>query len=401
LYEINSSSTTSSIEGQLTSDKIVGYFPVLENTYYAFAKSPNLTTVVMENMPKLINAKGMFYECPNLESITIDSSNIGYAYEMFKRCPSLTTFNGSLGNLGINGTDSSAVADSMFTGCKLNVDSVRRILTTLSTVSSTPTKYFYFTMDESAVDTYREITGNQSSIPFNLTYKKDDGTWSYDDGKGSLTYSHYENNNRYRNWFMYPSIRTDYDVIVPTITGDYSIPSNSKTLTKFALLTYSNSSNATPPYPGMGNLFPEIKDLTWNCPNVYNTPYVVDGCAKLEKFNGEIGGATELRIVGSPNLTYVNFICSGDNFVNFYIDEGKLDLGSIKRLIETLKKSKTTNITGSRLSLSQSLYDSTEFRNYLTSTASKDLFTNTAGYPTIQVKNAKSTVKQIIFMVKS
>ena len=49
----------------------------------------------------------------------------------------------------------------------------------------------------------------------------------------------------------------------------------------------------------------------------------------------------------------------------------------------------------------QSLYNSTEFRNYITSTAYKDLFTNTAGYPTIQVKNAKYTTKQIIFLVKS
>lgn len=399
LYGINSTSTTSSITGNLTGDKVVGYFPVLENTYYAFAKSPNLTTVVMENMPKLVKALNMFYQCPNLESVTIDSSNIVYAPGMFKRCPNLTTFNGSLANLGINATESITTADAMFTGCKLNADSVRRILTTLSTIPETETDYFYFTMDESAVDTYREITGDQSSIPFNHTYQQSDGTWSYDDSTVSST-CYYEN-KKYRNWTIYPTMRPNFDVISPATSNDSPIPSNSKTLTKFAVLALGSSTNAEPPYPGMGNLFPEVKDLTWNCPNVSDNSIIIDGCTKLEKFNGNIGAAKEFKISGSPNLTYVNIVGYSTEFIDFTIDDGKLDLGSIKRLIEILKKSKTTNITGSRLSLSQSLYDSTEFRNYITSTAYKDLFTNTAGYPTIQVKNAKNTTKQIIFLVKS
>ena len=399
LYEINSTSTTSSISGHLTGDKVVGYFPVLENTYYAFAKSPNLTTVVMENMPKLVKALNMFYQCPNLESVTIDSSNIVYAPGMFKRCPNLTTFNGSLANLGINATENITTADWMFTGCKLNADSVRRILTTLSTIPGTENKYFYFTMDESAVDTYREITGDQSSIPFNHTHKQSDGTWHYDDGTGSLTY--YYETKKYKNWYINPSMRANYDIIVPMSSTESPVPSNSKTLTKFAALTFGTSTNAKPPYPGMGNLFPELKDLTWHCPNVSNTSVVIDGCTKLEKVNVDIGGATSLVITGSPNLTYVNFICIGTNFNQFTIDDGKLDLGSVKRLIETLKKGKTTDVSGSRLSISQSLYDSTEFRNYLTSTSYEDLFTNSAGYPAIKVKNAKYTTKQIIFVVKS
>ena len=399
LYGINSASTTSSITGNLTSDKIVGYFPVLENAYYAFAKSPNLTTVVMENMPKLVKAINMFYECPNLESVTIDSSNIVYAPGMFKRCPNLTTFNGSLENLAINATESIGTANDIFVGCKLNADSVRRILTTLSTIPTTKNRYLHLTMDESAVDTFREITGDQSSIPFNLTYKQSDGTWHYDDGTGSLTY--YYENKKYKNWYINPSMRANYDVITPMASTESPVPSNSKTLTKFAALTFGTSTNAEPPYPGMGNLFPELKDLTWHCPNVSNTSVVIDGCTKLEKVNVDIGGATSLVITGSPNLTYVNFICIGTNFNQFTIDDGKLDLGSVKRLIETLKKGKTTDVSGSRLSISQSLYDSTEFRNYLTSTSYKDLYTNTAGYPTIQVKNAKYTTKQIIFLVKS
>lgn len=401
LYGINSTSTTSSITGNLTTDKVVGYFPVLENTYYAFAKSPNLTTVVMENMPKLVKAINMFYECPNLESVTIDSSNIVYAPGMFKRCPNLTTFNGSLENLAINATESIGTANDIFVGCKLNADSVRRILTTLSTIPTTKDRYLHLTMDESAVDTFREITGDQSSIPPNLTHKQSDGTWYYDDGTSGAGAYYYEN-KKYKNWYIYPSMRTDYDVIAPSTSTGYPIPSNSKTLTKCAILAYGSSSIATPPYPNMGNHFTELKDLTWNCPSVSNNSFIIDGCAKLEKFNGHIGNATALRITGSPNLTYVNFACSSyDSFVSFDIDEGKLDLGSIKRLIETLKKGKTTNTTGSKLSLSQSLYNSTEFRNYLTSTAYKDLFTNTAGYPTIQIKNAKNTIKQIIFLVKS
>lgn len=399
LYGINSTSTTSSITGNLTSDKIVGCFPVLENTYYAFAKSPNLTTVVMENMPKLVKAIDMFYQCPNLESVTIDSSNIVYAPGMFKRCPNLTTFNGSLENLAINATESIGTANDMFVGCKLNADSVRRILTTLSTVPETETEYLHITMDESAVDTFREITGDQSSIPFNHTYKQSDGTWSYDDGTGGAS-SYYYENKKYRNWTIYPTMRPDFDIISPATSNDYPIPSNSKTLTKFAVLALGNS-NAAPPYPGMSTVFPEIKDLTWDCPNVTDNAFIIDGCSKLEKFNGHIGAAKELRITGSPNLTYVNFVGSSTEFIDFTIDDGTLDLGSIKRLIETLKKSKTTDTTGSRLSLSQSLYDSTEFRNYLTSTSYQDLHTNTAGYPQIKIKNAKNTIKQIIFMVKS
>lgn len=400
LYQINTTSTTSSVTGNYTGDKIMGYFPVLENTYYAFAKSPNLTTVVMENMPKLITANCMFYECPNLESVTIDSSNIVYAYNMFKRCPNLTTFNGSLANLSINADDTVSTGYHMFMGCKLNADSVRRILTTLSTIPTTKNRYLHLTMDESAVDTFREITDDQSSIPFNLTYKQSDGTWNYDDnGSGG---GYYSENKKYKNWYVYPSIRTDFDIIAPAASNGYPIPPNSTTLTKFAILTYATSSVATPPYPNMGNYFPELKDLTWNCPNLSNNSLAIKGCTKLEKFNGHIGGATALAITGSPNLTYVNFVCSSyDYFISFDIDEGKLDLGSIKRLIETLKKGKTTSTVGSTLSLSQALYNSAEFRNYLTSTAYQDLHTNTAGYPQIKVKNAKNTIKQIIFLVKS
>lgn len=401
LYGINSASTTSSITGNLTSDKIVGYFPVLENAYYAFAKSPNLTTVVMENMPKLVKAINMFYECPNLESVTIDSSNIVYAPGMFKRCPNLTTFNGSLENLAINATESIGTANDIFVGCKLNADSVRKILTTLSTIPTTKDRYLHLTMDESAVDTFREITGDQSSIPINFTYKQSDGTWNYDDGTGGAGAYYYEN-KKYKNWYIYPSMRTDFDIIAPMTSTSYPIPSNSTTLTKCAILTYATSSAATPPYPNAGDYFPEVKNLTWNCPNLTNNSFVIKGCPKLEKFNGHIGGATTLAITESPNLTYVNFVCTNyDYFLSFDIDEGKLDLGSIKRLIETLKKGKTTNTVGSTLSLSQALYNSAEFRNYLTSTAYQDLHTNTAGYPQIKVKNAKNTIKQIIFLVKS
>ena len=401
LYGINSTSTTSSITGNLTTDKIVGYFPVLENTYYAFAKSPNLTTVVMENMPKLVKAIGMFYQCPNLESVTIDSSNIVYAPAMFKCCPNLTTFNGSLENLAINATETIGTANDIFVGCKLNADSVRRILTTLSTIPTTKDRYLHLTMDESAVDTFREITGDQSSILPNITYKQSDGTWNYDDGT-KTTGAYYFENKKYRNWTIYPSMRTNYDLIASGTSNGYPIPPNSTTLTKCAILASGTSYIATPPYPNTGDHFPEVKDLTWHCPAVSNTTFIIQGCTKLEKFNGHIGNATALRITGSPNLTYINFVCSSyDRFVSFDIDEGKLDLGSIKRLIETLKKGKTTDITGSKLSLSQSLYDSTEFRNYLTSTAHQDLHTNNAGYPQIKILNAKNTVKQIIFLVTS
>ena len=75
------------------------------------------------DMKFVTNASEMFYYCSNLTSFKGDLSSLTDGSSMFDSCSNLTSFKGDLSSL----TD----GDRMFYDCKLDKDSVIRIITCL------------------------------------------------------------------------------------------------------------------------------------------------------------------------------------------------------------------------------------------------------------------------------
>ena len=94
-------------------------------------------------MSSLTSGASMFENCTNLEKFENNAgethlAKLSNGYRMFYGCSSLTSFYGNLSSL--------STGDEMFTGCKLDSDSVETILKTISSANS---GYLTISMDES------------------------------------------------------------------------------------------------------------------------------------------------------------------------------------------------------------------------------------------------------------
>lgn len=104
--------------------------PLLSNGNFMYA-STSLTQYNI-SLPSIIDAKGMFLACNDLESFTGDLSSLrygfGYSYGMFQGCSKLINFVSNLSSL-LDG-------DKMFSQCKLSLASVQNIADTINDLTA-------------------------------------------------------------------------------------------------------------------------------------------------------------------------------------------------------------------------------------------------------------------------
>ena len=130
--------------------------PLLTNGNGMFA-STNLTSF-NSDLSSLTDGTNMFWYCEKLESFNSDLSSLTDGTNMFFGCYKLTSFDSDLSSL-TDGID-------MFTCCKLDADSVEKILTTIPTHTDGQTHELAIcVLDADAVSKFNEITGNTNDIP--------------------------------------------------------------------------------------------------------------------------------------------------------------------------------------------------------------------------------------------
>jgi hypothetical protein len=146
----------------------------------------------------------MFMDCPLLYRVYGNTTlMVNDGNQMFYRCPKLSTVEVTFPRL-TNGTQ-------MFLGCKLNAESVGRILNSLPTGEID--SVLDLTMDDEGCEKFVEITGLSGIIPYYAPYSN-----GHTSEQPYITY---------KEWKIYPThYRTDYQTLQPyaIVEGSQYVP---------------------------------------------------------------------------------------------------------------------------------------------------------------------------------